>query len=90
MGVAGTKRGKTNWRTLFKQITKHSKEIFCELTPSVVLFFLFHFFQDNKLYHPRRDVCIDRGSANSEHAKVRGCDGRTAQVWEFSKTNDMD
>ena len=47
-------------------------------------------FQNSKLYHPRRDVCIDRGSQNAEHAKVRACDGRLAQVWEFSKTEDMD
>ena len=48
------------------------------------------FVQDNTLYHPRRDVCIDRGSTSSEHARVRACDGRPAQVWEFSKTDDMD
>jgi len=47
-------------------------------------------YKDNTLYHPRRDVCIDRGSKNSEHAKVRACDGRLSQVWEFSKTDDMD
>lgn len=57
----------------------------------VVLHNTFHlFFQNSKLYHPRRDVCIDRGSENAEHAKVRGCDGRLAQVWEFSRTEDMD
>ena len=55
----------------------------------VLLSFCF-FFQNSKLYHPRRDVCIDRGSQNAEHAKVRACDGRLAQVWEFSRTEDMD
>ena len=55
----------------------------------VLLSFCF-FFYYSKLYHPRRDVCIDRGSQNAEHAKVRACDGRLAQVWEFSRTEDMD
>jgi len=47
-------------------------------------------YKGNTLYHPRRDVCIDRGSTKSEHARMRACDGRPAQVWEFSKTDDMD
>lgn len=47
-------------------------------------------YKKTVLYHPRHDVCIDRGSSNAEYAKVRACDGRLAQIWEFSKTEEMD
>ncbi|XP_048579624.1 polypeptide N-acetylgalactosaminyltransferase 13 isoform X2 [Nematostella vectensis] len=46
--------------------------------------------KDNSIYHPRRDMCLDRGRANGQYARVRKCDGRESQVWEFSKTDDME
>ena len=58
-----------------------------------ILIYLFIFFlsvQGSTLFNTARDVCIDRESSSDNHASAKACTGQGSQVWEFSKTDDMD